>query len=106
MLVLGADDAGAIELLEGAAMELAGAAAGAVADAVWLAGAGLLAGVAAAEAPESISDFLLLRVFLVPVSVAVAEVSVVAAVLSVDAAFLVFFVFVAGVAVVSAAAAD
>ena len=76
MLVLGADAAGAIEL-EGAAMELAGAAAGAVADAVWLAGAGLLAG-AAAEVPESISDFLLLRVFFAGAAV-VSAVAVVAA---------------------------
>ena len=58
--------------------------------------------VVAASAPAA---FLLLWVFLVPVSVAVVEVSVVAAALSADVAFLVFFVFVAGVAVLSVAAA-
>ncbi|MGA8312085.1 MAG: hypothetical protein WB755_18770, partial [Terriglobales bacterium] len=66
----GAIEPDAIEL-EGAAVELAGAAAGAAAGA----GAGLEAG-AAAVVPESVSDFLLLRVFLVGAAV----VSVLAAV--------------------------
>ena len=55
-------------------MEVARAAAGAGADAVGLAAAGLAAG-AAAMAPESISDFLLLRVFLVLVALVSAGVA-------------------------------
>jgi hypothetical protein len=103
-------DAGAMEF-EGAAIELDGAGeVGAVE--VCVAGAGL-AGVAAAAEPESISDFLLLRVRLVgvaPVSVPAAAVAGVAAGApvagaapeSAAAAFLLLRVFLVGVAVVSA----
>jgi hypothetical protein len=80
----------------------AGAAVLSVLAAVAGADAAGAAGVAGA-APESAAVFFDLRVFLVPVSVAVADVSGVAAA-SVEAVFF-FLVFLAGVAVASVAAA-
>src|SRR6202023_103565 len=81
--------AGAIEFA-GAAMELAGAGAGAGCRAGAALAAGAAAGAAVGAALDSAEVFLLLRVFLVPVVLAVAEVSEPAGVPSAAAAFLLF----------------
>jgi hypothetical protein len=96
---------------EGAAIELAGAGAGA--DAVLLAGAGFEAGEDAAGAPESVSAFLLLRVRLVFAAVAslldgvlFAERSELAVAAALESLFLLFFLdFLAGLDKVSEEAA-